>query len=133
MTPFKTAGQLCSWAGICPGQDESAGKRRSGKTRRGNRYLRAALVEAGLAATRAKCTAVQARYARLNRKHGHKKAVVAAGHHLLKIAFYLMRDETVYREDGPDYFERRSRDRVVRRHLRHLEQLGYRVTLEPAA
>jgi transposase len=133
MTPFKTSGQLCSWAGICPGQDESAGKRRSGKTRRGNRYLRAALVEAGLAATRAKRTAIQARYARLKRKHGHKKAVVAIGHHLLKIAFFLMRDETVYREDGPDYFERRSRDRVVRRHLRHLKQLGYRVTLEPAA
>jgi hypothetical protein len=57
----------------------------------------------------------------------------AAEHHLLKIAFYLIRDETVYREDGPDYFERRSRDRGVRRHLRHLEQLGYRVTLEPAA
>jgi transposase len=133
MTPFPTAGHLCSWAGICPGQDESAGKRRSGKTRKGNRYLCAALVEAGLAATRAKGTAIQARYARLKRRHGHKKAVVANGHQLLKIAFYVMRDGTPYRELGPDYFERRSRDRAVRRHLHHLEQLGYRVTLEPAA
>jgi transposase len=133
MTSFPTARHLCSWAGICPGQDESAGKRRSGKTRKGNRYLCAALVEAGLAATRAKGTAVQARYARLKRKHGHKKAVVASGHHLLKIAFYVTRDGVPYHELGPDYFDRRSRDRAVRRHLHYLEQLGYRVTLEPAA
>ena len=133
MTHFPTSGHLCSWAAACPGQNESAGKRRSGKTRRGNPYLRTLLIESGLAASRAKDTALQSRYYRVKRNRGHKKAVLAVGHQILEIAFYVMRDGVAYHELGADYFDRRHRDRALRRHVRQLEALGYRVTLEPAA
>ena len=134
MSRFATAGHLCSWGAMCPGQNESAGKRRSGKTRHGNRYLRGTLIEGGLAASRANGTALQARYQRLKRHRGHKKAVVAVGHQILEIAYYIMRDGVTYQELGADYFDRRHRDRAIRRHVRQLEALGYRVTLEqPAA
>jgi len=133
MTRFATAGHLCSWAGICPGQDESAGKRRSGKTRKANPYLRAGLIQAGLAASHAKGTALQARYHRVKRHRGHKKAVVATGHQILEIAYYIMREGVTYHELGGDYFDRRPRDRSRQRHLRQLEALGYKVTIEEAA
>lgn len=133
MSRFPTAGHLCSWAGMCPGQNESAGKRRSGKTRRANRYLRGALIEGGLAATRAKATALQARYYRVKRHRGHKKAVVATGHQILEIAFYIMQNDVTYEELGADYFDRKHRDRAIRRHVRQLEALGYKVTLDKDA
>lgn len=133
MAHFATAAHLCSWAGMCPGQNESAGKRRSGQTREANRYLRGALIESGLAATRAKQTALQARYYRVKRHRGHKKAVVAVGHQILEIAYYVMRDSVTYTELGAQYFERRNRERTMRRHKQQLEALGYRVTLEEAA
>ena len=133
MSRFATAGHLCSWGAMCPGQNESAGKRRSGRTRQGNRYLRGMLIECGLAATRANETALQARYYRVKRHRGHKKAVVAVGHQILEIAYYIMRDGVTYQELGADYFDRRHRDRAIRRHVRQLEAFGYRVALEPAA
>jgi transposase len=133
MGHFPTAGHLCSWASMCPGQNESAGKRRSGKTRDGNRYLRGALIESGQAAMRAKHTALQARYFRVKRHRGHKRAVVAVGHQILEIAYFIMRDGVTYHEFGPAYCERRNRDRATRRHVKHLESLGYRVTLEEVA
>lgn len=132
MTRFPTAGHLCSWAAICPGQNESGGKRRSGTLRDGNRYLRGALLEAGLAATRARDTALQARYSRVKRHRGHKKAVVATAHQILEIAYYLLRDQTTYRELGPSYFDRHDRDRTLRRNVKQLEALGFKVTLEAA-
>jgi hypothetical protein len=101
---------------MCPGQQESAGKRQTGKTRDGNRYLRGALVEAGLATTRARGTALQARYYRVKRHRGHKKAVVAVGHQILEIAFYVMRDGVTYHELGADYFDRRDRERALPAH-----------------
>jgi len=133
MAVFPTAGHLCSWAAMCPGHNESAGKRRSGRMRAGNRFLRGALLEAGWACTRAKGTALQARYLRIKRHRGHKKAVVAVGHQLLEIAYYLMRDGVDYRELGAEYFARRDRERATQRHLKQLRALGYRVTIEPAA
>ena len=133
MTRFVTAARLCSWDGMCPGHDESAGKRRSGKTRTANRYLRAALIQSALGASHTKGTALQARYHRVKRHRGHKKAVVAVGHQILEIAFHIMRDGVTYDELGADYFDRRHRDRTVRRHVRQLEVLGYRVTIEEAA
>lgn len=134
MTRFETADRLCSWAGMCPGQEESAGKRRSGKTRPGNRYLRATLIECGLAASRANRTALQAAYRRVKRNRGHKKAVVATGHQILRTAFYLMRDSLPYQELGANYVDERQRDRAVRRHVRQLKELGYEVmVVEPAA
>lgn len=133
MTRLPTAGHLCSWAGMCPGQNASAGKRRSGKTRKGNRSLRMALIEAGLAASRANATALQARYYRVKRHRGHKKAVVAVGHHILEISYHVMHQDVTYQELGADYFDRRQRDRSRQRHLRQLEALGYKVTTEEAA
>lgn len=133
MTCFATAAHLCSWGAMCPGLDESAGKRRSGQTREGNRFLRGALIESALAATRAKGTALQARYRRVKRHRGHKTAIVAVGHQMLEIAYYIMRDATTYQELGADYFARHDRDRTIRRSVKQLEALGYRVTLEDAA
>jgi transposase len=133
MTRFPSAAHLCSWAAMCPGQNESAGKRRSGKTRKGNRYLRATLIQAALAATRKKNSALQARYLRVKRHGGHKKAVVAVGHQMLEIAYYVMRDGVAYHELGADYLDRRHADRVARRHVRQLEALGFEVTITKAA
>ena len=133
MSRFPTAGHLCSWGAMCPGQNESAGKHRSGRTRQGNRYLRTTLIECGLAATRANRTALQSRYYRVKRNRGHKKAVVAVGHQILEIAYYIMRDGVTYHELGADYFDRRHRDRAIRRHVRQLEALGYRVEIEKRA
>ena len=133
MSRFPSAEHLCSWAAICPGQNESAGKRRSGKTRQGNRYLRGTLVQAGLAASRSNGTALQARYHRVKRHRGHKKAVIAVGHSILAIAYYIMRDGRTYHELGADYFDKRHAERAVRRHVRQLEALGFQVTIEKAA
>jgi transposase len=133
MTRFPTAGHLCSWGAMCSGQNESAGKRRSGKTRKGNRYLRGALIQAGLGAMRKNGSALQAKYHRVARHRGHKKAVVAVGHQILEIAFYVMRDGVTYDELGADYFDRRHAEKAVRRHIRQLEALGFHVTVEKAA
>jgi transposase len=133
MTRFPTAAHLCSWGAMCPGLNESAGKRRTGKTREGNRYLRGALIESALAATRAKGSALQARYLRVRRHRGHKRATVAVGHQILEIAYYIMRDGTTYHELGADYFARRDRERTIRRSVKQLEALGYHVTIEEAA
>ena len=133
MTPFPSAGHFCSWAAMCPGHNETGGKRRSGRMRSGNRFLRGALIEAGWACTRAKGTALQARYLRVKRHRGHKRAVAAVGHQILEIAYFIMRDGVTYRELGAEYFARRDRERATQRHLKQLQALGYRVTLEPAA
>lgn len=133
MSRFPTAGHLCSWAALCPGQNESAGKRRSGKTRDGNQYLRGQLIQGALGAIHSKGTALQARYHRVKRHRGHKKAVVAVAHQILEIAYYVMKDSVTYQELGADYFDRRHAERATRRHVRQLEALGYRVTIEKAA
>lgn len=133
MARFATAAHLCSWAAMCPGHNESAGKRRSGKTRTANRYVRATLIQAGLSAMRTRGSALQAKYLRVKRQRGHKKAVVAVGHQILEIAYYVMRDGVTYHELGPDYFTARTKDRAVRRHVKQLEALGFHVTLETAA
>ena len=133
MARFPSAAHLCSWAAMCPGHDESAGKRRSGRTRKGNHYLRQMLVECALGATRANGTALQARYRRIMRHRGHKKAVVAVGLQILEIAYYIMRDGGDYHELGHDYFDRQHRQRTRDRAIRQLRALGYDVTVAEAA
>ena len=133
MQRFPSAAHLCSWGGMCPGHDESAGKRRSGKTRKANRYLRTTLIQAGVAASHKKDSALRALYGRVRGRRGHKKAVVAVGHQILEIAYYVMRDGVTYHELGADYFQRRDRERTARRHVKQLEALGYVVTVQPAA
>ena len=100
MARFPTAAHLCSWAGMCPGHDESAGKRRSGRTRTANRYLRTTLIQAGVAASHKNDSALRALYARVSSRRGHKKAVVATGHQILEIAYYVMHDGVTDRELG---------------------------------
>ena len=130
---FATAAQLASWAGLCPGNHESAGKRKTGRTRPGNRYLRAALVEAAKAASRTK-TYVAAQYHRLAGRRGQAKAAVATAHTLLVIAYQLLAEPgSVYQDLGVRYFAERDRQALARRARRHLEALGYRVWLEPVA
>ena len=133
MGRFPTAGHLVSWAGLCPGNNESAGKRRRGTTRKGCKWLRIALIEAALAATRKKDCALGARYRRIMRHRGHKKAIVAVARAILEIAYHLLAKQTTYSELGADYFDRRDKERASRRYVRLLEQLGHRVTLAPMA
>jgi transposase len=133
MTQFPSDGHLCSWGGVCPGQEESAGRRRVTRTRHGNPALRMALIEAATAASRTKATALSALYQRIKRRRGHQRAVVAVAHQILTIAYHILARETTYEELGPDYFQQRHRERNARRHVRQLEQLGYHVTLAPAA
>lgn len=133
MTRFPTAAHLCSWAGMCPGHHESAGKRTSAKTRDGNRYLRGALIQSALATTRKKHCALQTKYYRIKQRRGHKKAVVAVGHQILEIAYYIMQTNGTYQELGPDYLDRKLAERAVRRHVRQLEALGFQVTIQKAA
>jgi len=133
MRHFPSAAHLCSWAALCPGHDESAGKRRSGHTRKGNRYLRSALIQTGWAASRAQGTALRALYHRVKPRRGHKKAVVAVAHQVLQIAYYIMRDGQPYHELGEHYFDQRNKERAIRRHVRQLEALGMTVTIQDAA
>jgi transposase len=134
MSVFPTAGHLASWAGLCPGNNESAGKHKSGRTRKGNRWLRGVLIQAALAGgTRATKGALAARYRRVMRHRGHKKAVVAVAHAMLVAAYHLLARKTTYHDPGADYYERRHADRVRQRAVQLLERQGYRVVLEPAA
>jgi transposase len=132
MDQFPTHRHLASWAGMCPGNEESAGKRRSGKTRKGSKWLRSALVEAAHAASRSKGTYLSAQYARLRGRRGPKKAAVAVGHSILVIAYHILERGVPYKELGEDYFDqRRSNEAYTKRLVRQLERLGHQVALEP--
>jgi transposase len=133
MKRFPSAGHLASWAGMVPGQKESAGKRKSSKTRKGSPWLRSALVEAAQAAGRTKETFLSAQYHRLAARRGKKKAVVAVGHTILVIAYHLLSKGTSYEELGASYYEERDRDGLQQRLVRRLESLGNKVTIEPLA
>jgi len=129
---FPTPAHLASWAGMCPGNNESAGKRKSGRTRQGSKWLRIALIEAAQAAARTD-TALSARHRRIMRHRGYQRAVVAVGHEILVIAYCLIARSTTYQELGSTYFDRRYTERTIRRCVRTLEQLGHQVTLQPLA
>jgi transposase len=130
---FPTAKHLASWAGMCPGNRESAGKRQSGATRKGSPWLRGLLVQAAHAAARTRGTYLAAQYRRLAARRGKSRAAVAVGHTILVIAYHLLRYGTDYHDLGPHYFDERDRRAVERRLVRRLEGLGYRVALEPRA
>jgi transposase len=131
MTAFPTAKHLASWAGVCPGNDQSAGKRRFGKTRKGSKWLRATLAEASLAATKTKDSYLAAQYHRLRGRRGPAKAVTAIGHSILTAAWHMLQTGELYNELGGDYFARQNPDRTTKRLVRQLEALGHHVTLEP--
>jgi transposase len=131
MRRFPTAQHLASWAGMCPGQHESAGKRLSGRTRKGNSGLRALLVEAAHAAGRKQDCYLQAQYRRLAARRGTKKAAVAVGHSILVIAYHLLSRHEDYQDLGAHYFDERDRTALTRRLVGRLTRLGHTVTLDP--
>jgi transposase len=133
MTVFPTAKHLASWAGQCPGNDRSAGKRRSGRTRNGSRWLGIALTEAALAATRTKNTYLAAQYQRLRPRRGHKRALGAVKHSMLTAIWHMLSTGQLYDDPGGDYFKRRDPTRQIKRLRAQLEALGQHVTLQEAA
>ncbi len=134
MSRFPTPGHLASWAGMCPGNNESAGKHRSGATRHGSKWLRIALIEAAQAAGRSKGTYLGAHYGRIRGRRGPKKAAVAVGHSILVIAWHLLSTGQTYTDLGGDYFDSlRTSTAHQRRLVAQLEAMGHRVTLEPLA
>jgi transposase len=133
MARFETAPRLAAWAGVAPGNDESAGKQRSGKTRKGNRPLRAILTQLAHAAVRTKGTYLSALYQRLAARRGKQRAIIAVAHSIMKSIFYMLSRNVPYHELGANYFDARRRHSTVDRLARRIEHLGYRVHLEPVA
>jgi transposase len=134
MSRFPTAAHLASWAGVCPGVNESAGKRGSARCRPGDKWLRAALVEAAHSAARTKNSYLAAQYARLAGRRGAKRAAVAVAHSILVIGYHLLDQHVAYTDLGADFLIRRhTSDAHIRRLVAQLEKLGQKVTIEPAA
>jgi len=132
MQRFPTAGHLASWVGICPGNHQSAGKQIRGTTRKGDRWLRHALIEAAQGAMRTKGTYLSAQGRRLTHRRGKKRAVVAVAHSILIIAYHVLQRQQPYQDLGSNYFDERERSAVARQSVHRLEQLGFKVTLEAA-
>lgn len=133
MSRFPTAAHLASWAKVCPGNHQSAGKRRGIGTGHGNRWLRSTLVEAAWAAAKSKATYLNARYHRLAGRRGAKRTALAVAHTILVDAHHILRTKTPYRELGINYFDERQRTQTLRRAVSRIERLGYRVSLDAVA
>jgi transposase len=133
MSRFPSAAHLVSWAGLCPRQDESAGKRRSTRLRKGAPWLKTALVQAAWAATRTRATYPHAQFLRLKTRRGPKKAIVAVACSLLTAAYFILRDGVEYRDLGVDHFDRRDKTKTIRRLVRRLADLGCNVEIKAAA
>jgi transposase len=133
LSRFPSAKHLASWAGMCPGNKESGGKRLSGKTRKGNIWLRQVLFEVAHAASKTKETYLSAQYRRLATRRGKQRALVALGHSILVSAYHILTRRVPYRELGPLYFDSLDRQRIQQRLVQRLERLGYTVNLQPIA
>jgi transposase len=133
MARFPSAKHLASWAGLCPGNKESGGKRLSGKTRKGNPWLRQVLIEVAHAASKTKDTYLSAQYRRLASRRGKQRALVALGHSILVMVYHILSRRRPYRELGSLYFDILDRQRVQQRLVQRLERLGYTVNLQPLA
>ncbi len=130
MSVFPTDKQLASWAGMCPGNDQSAGKRRSGKSRNGSKWLDIALEEAAMSAIRTKDVYLAAQYARLRPRRGHKKALGAVKHSILIACWHMLSTGELYHDLGGDYYRKRDPERVTKRLVAQLQALGHQVVLE---
>jgi transposase len=133
LSRWPTAPHFCSWAGMCPGNRESAGKRRRATVRKGNPWLKRSLTEAAWAASRSRQSYLGARYQQLQRTKGHKRAIVALGHEILTIIYYLLTRDRDYEDLGIRYIEERQREALQRKATRQLERLGFAVQLTPTA
>lgn len=132
MEPFPTAAHLASWAGVCPGNNESAGKRKSGRTTHGNRWLRTALVQSAWAATRKKDSYFAAQYRRLAARRGKKRAIFAVAHSLLTVIYHMLKTGSTYKDLGGDYFDKLNSNRLLPHLVKRIKDLGYQVTIEAA-
>ncbi len=133
MDQFPSAAHLASWAGLCPGNNESGGKRKSGRTRKGNAWLRRALCEAAWAASHTKNTYLAAQFKRLAARRGVKRATMAVAHTILVIAYHMLKNRCAYQELGGDYFDRLRGDGLKRYYIKRLKQLGVTVEITPNA
>lgn len=133
MQRFPSSRHLASWAGLCPGANESAGKRKGGKSHRGNRWIKGLMTEVAWAGARTKDTYVSQHYRRLAPRCGAKRALVAVANTQIQAAWHILANRTPYRDLGPDYFDRRNQDRLTRHLVRRLEKLGHQVALSPAS
>jgi transposase len=133
MSRFASSRHLASWAGLCPGNNESAGKRRSGKSHRGNRWIKGVMTEIAWAATRTKNTYSQTQYRKLAGHRGKKRALVAVANSLLQAAWYMLSHRQTYKDLGAEYLQRLNQKHLERSLIRRLEALGHKIILEPAA
>jgi transposase len=133
MTAFPSAAHLASWAGLCPGNHESAGKRLSSKSRKGSPWLRRMACQSAWAAVRTKNCYLSAQFKRLAARRGSKRALIAVAHSLLVIGYHLQSNSCVYQELGGDYFDQLHAERLKRHLVKRLESLGVSVTLQPQA
>jgi transposase len=133
MTRFASPGHLAAWAGLTPGKNESAGRNRSARTNKANRYLKTALVEAANSLTRSHNSFLAARLHRLKARRGQKRAAVAVARSTLEIVYHLIQRGGVYVDLGVNYHDQRQKDKVQQRLVRRLEDLGFQVSLEPRA
>ncbi len=131
MGVWPDARHLCSWAALCPGNNQSGGRQRSGRTRHGNRWLKGALLQAAWAAIRVKDGYLGAQFRRLAKRRGDKRAIIAVAHSLLTIIYHVLKNATPYQELGAAYFDRLEAGKQARYHLRRLAELGYEVPAEP--
>jgi transposase len=132
MDQFPSDAHLASWSGICPGNNESAGKKKSGKTRKGNPTLKKTLIQCGRSAVNSKNTYLNSLYKRIASRRGAKRAIVAVGHAILTICYHMIKNKTDYHELGADYFTNRSKEDIVKRSVKRIESLGYLVQVQLA-
>jgi transposase len=132
MSQFPSEHHLASWTRICPGNNESAGKRKTGKTGRGNRWLRRILTQVAWAASRTKRTYFAGQFRRIAKRRGKKRAIIAVAHSILIALYHMLKYDRHYHELGEDFFDRLDPERVTRYHVGRLQDLGYEVTLTKA-
>lgn len=130
MNQFPSAAHLASWAGLCPGNNESAGKRKSGKTRKGSDILKSTLIECAKVAGHLKDTYFSAQYSRIAARRGKNRATVAVAHTILTIVYHMLKTNVPYQELGPDFFDQRQKNEIVKKSVQRLEALGYTVNIE---
>ena len=129
MNRFPTAGHISSWAGVCPGNNESAGKRRSGKSRKGNKILKSTLVECAQSAVRRKDTFFYAQYQRISMRRGKKRAILAIAHSILISIYYMMKEDKEYEELGADFYNKFNKEKKANAYMKKLKELGYDVQI----
>jgi transposase len=133
MSRFPTAAHLISWVGLCPKNDESAGKRRSTRMRKGAPWLKTTLIQCSCAAVRKKASYCQAQFHRIRSRRGGKKAIGAVAASILTAVYHMLRDGTAYHDLGPDHFDRRAKTTQTKRLVTRLQNLGYEVQITPLA